>query len=62
MENATPNREQALGALLIRDGIVTEKQLEQALGEKVESGKRIGDVLVGHGWATTADLARALAE
>jgi type IV pilus assembly protein PilB len=62
MEKATPNREQALGVLLIRGGIITQEQLEQALGEKEKNGKRIGDVIVGHGWATSADLAHALAE
>ena len=51
-----------LGSLLIRDGVVTNEQLEAALGEKDATGKRVGDILVDHQWATTADLARALAE
>ena len=61
-KNPTPSREQALGALLTRHGIITEEQLEQALAEKEQSGGRIGDILVGHGWATSADLAHVLAE
>ncbi len=61
-EKPTPNREQALGVLLIRKGKISEEQLAQALVEKERSGRRIGDVLVDHGWATTGDLARALAE
>jgi len=61
-KNPTPSREQALGALLTRRGIITEEQLEQALAEKERSGQRIGDILVGHGWATSADLAHVLAE
>jgi type IV pilus assembly protein PilB len=51
-----------LGSLLTRDSIVTGEQLDAALREKDETGKRVGDILVDHGWATTADLARALAE
>jgi type IV pilus assembly protein PilB len=51
-----------LGSLLARDGVVTSEQLDAALSEKDETGKRVGDILVDHGWATTADLARALAE
>ena len=60
--NPTPGREQALGALLTRRGIINEEQLEEALSEKDRSGRRIGDILVGHGWATSADLAHVLAE
>ena len=51
-----------VGSLLIREGIVTGEQLDAALSEKDVTGKRVGDILVDHGWATTADLARALAE
>ena len=61
-EKPNPNREQALGVLLIRKGKITEEQLAQALDEKERSGRRIGDILVDQGWATTDDLARALAE
>jgi type IV pilus assembly protein PilB len=51
-----------LGSLLIRDSVITSEQLDQALAEKDRTGERVGDILVEHGWATTADLARALAE
>ncbi len=61
-DKPSPNREQALGALLIRRGTISEEQLAQALDEKEQSGRRIGDILVEHGWATTGDLARSLAE
>jgi type IV pilus assembly protein PilB len=60
--NNPTSHEQALGALLIRRGIISEEQLEQALIEKGQSGRRIGDILVAHGWATSADLAHVLAE
>ena len=57
-----PSREHALGVLLIRKGKISKEQLEQALSEKEQDGRRIGDIVVGHGWATARDLARALAE
>jgi len=48
--------------LLIRKGTISKEQLDQALKEKERNGQRIGDIFVGHGWATTRDLAHALAE
>jgi type IV pilus assembly protein PilB len=51
-----------VGSLLIRDSVITSEQLDEALSEKDRTGQRVGDVLVDRGWATTADLARALAE
>ena len=60
-EKPQPNREHALGALLLKKGTITEEQLRQVLDEE-RDGRRTGDILVGHGWATTADLAHALAE
>lgn len=57
-----PSREHAVGALLLKKGKITQEQLAQALEEKERAGQRIGDILVGHGWATTADVAHALAE
>jgi type IV pilus assembly protein PilB len=61
-KKTSPSREHALGVLLIGKGKISKEQLEQALAEKGQNGGRIGDVIVGHGWATTRDLARALAE
>jgi len=51
-----------LGALLLRDGLLTAEQLEAALAEKEASGRRLGEIVVEHGWVSAADLARALAE
>jgi len=62
IEKPHPSREHALGALLLNHGKISEEQLGQALGEKERSGRRIGDILVEHGWATTTDLAHSLAE
>jgi len=51
-----------LGSLLLRDGILTAAQLEQALGEKDATGHRLGEIVVGHGWVTAATVAGLLAE
>jgi len=51
-----------VGSLLIRDSVITTEQLDEVLAEKDRSGRRVGDILVERGWATTADLSRALAE
>ena len=52
----------ALGALLVRDGLVTEADLEAALGHQRGSGKRLGEVLVERGMVTRTQVARVLAE
>jgi type IV pilus assembly protein PilB len=51
-----------LGGLLLRDGLVTAVQLEQALAEKDETGHRLGEIVVARGWVSAADLALLLAE
>jgi len=51
-----------LGALLREAGFLTEEQLEAALKAGAESGERLGDVVVGRGWATEDDVAKLLAE
>jgi type IV pilus assembly protein PilB len=52
----------ALGALLLRDGLVREDELQAALAEQRGSGKRLGDVLVERGSVTRTQVARVLAE
>jgi type IV pilus assembly protein PilB len=52
----------ALGALLLRDGIVREEELEAALAAQRGSGKRLGEVLVERGTVTRTQVARVLAE
>lgn len=53
----------ALGALLIRDGAITEEQLDDALAEKrVTPEKRLGEILVERGYATRTQVTRVLAE
>src|SRR5919199_2471413 len=53
---------QHLGILLVRDGLLTAAQLEEALAEKEATGRRLGEIVVARGGVSPADLARALAE
>ena len=50
-----------LGDLLVQDELVTAEQLEQALGEQRSSGRKLGQVLIDHGWITEAQIAKAVA-
>jgi type IV pilus assembly protein PilB len=52
----------AVGSLLLRDGLVTQEELEAALVQQRASGKRLGEVLVERGSVTRTQIARALAE
>jgi general secretion pathway protein E len=52
-----------LGTLLVRDGLLTEDELESALAEqRLSEGKRLGEILVGRGTLTRTDVARVVAE
>jgi type IV pilus assembly protein PilB len=63
---ASPARSQEtrlhLGTLLVRDGALTAQQLESALAEKERSGRRIGEIVIGNGWVSSAKVAMLLAE
>jgi len=50
-----------LGAVLVDEGVVTRRELEQALAEQRESGRLLGQILVGCGLVTGSELARSLA-
>ena len=52
----------ALGALLIRDGVITPEDIERALAEQRASGGRLGEILVAQGSASRSAIARVLAE
>lgn len=41
-----------LGANLVEAGLVTPAQVNQALSEQQTSNKRLGEILVSHGWVT----------
>jgi type IV pilus assembly protein PilB len=51
-----------LGALLVRDDLLSPEQLEEALAEKEASGRRLGEIVLERGWISPSVLARALAE
>jgi type IV pilus assembly protein PilB len=51
-----------LGILLLRDGLITANQLEQALEEREGTGRRLGEIVVDHGWASSVAIAQCLAE
>jgi hypothetical protein len=49
-----------LGAILVRRGLLTEQQLEQALAENKRTGEPTGEVIVRLGFASAAAVAKAL--
>jgi hypothetical protein len=51
-----------LGALLLREGLVTAEQLELALMDQQQLGWRLGEILVNWGWVSSSAIASALAE
>jgi Type II secretion system (T2SS), protein E, N-terminal domain len=50
-----------LGTLIFREGLLSAEQLEDALGESVKRGKRLGQVLVERGLLQESQVARILA-
>ncbi len=50
-----------LGELCVREGLITEEQLQKALSEARSSNTRLGIVLVTMGFVEEAELTRALA-
>src|SRR5213593_162206 len=51
-----------LGSLLVGAGLVTQEQLDQALVLKEAGGGRLGEVIVEAGYASTHEIAAAVAE
>lgn len=51
-----------IGAVLVEAGAIDEAQLEAALAEQKESGKRLGEILIDSGAITWNALAHAIAE
>jgi len=60
--DASPQGRLQLGALLLRDGVITAEQLAAALAQKEAEGGRLGEILIRYNIATPASIARALAE
>ena len=50
-----------LGEVLIEAGIITERQLDEALARKRGTNRRLGGMLVSMGLATEAQICRAVA-
>ena len=62
-EHPRAHRSAALGALLLRDGLVTERELERALAQqRITGNRRLGEILVESGSVTRAEVARLVAE
>lgn len=61
LESETAHR-RSLGALLVEAGFATKKQVKKAIAEGLETGERLGEVVVRKGWATEEELAELLAE
>jgi type IV pilus assembly protein PilB len=57
---AEPER-RLLGELLVEAGQLTNDQLEAALNQQQEFGRRLGEILLGRGWISARALAEALA-
>jgi type IV pilus assembly protein PilB len=55
------NRPKILGQLLVEAGCLTTSSLEEVLGASRASHERIGEAVVRSGFATSEDVARALA-
>jgi len=55
-------RHPTLGAQLVSAGLVTQEQVDDALGEQRRTGQRLGEILVAHDVLFEEDLARTLAQ
>lgn len=49
-----------LGDILINSGLITKKQLDQALKERTESNKKLGELLIDLGYVTEKDILKSL--
>ncbi len=58
---AADMRDVPLGTLIFRAGLLTEEQLEEALQDGMQRGKRLGEVLLERGLVSENDLGRMLA-
>ena len=48
-----------IGELLIRSGIITAEQLDEALATQKRTHQKLGNILVGQGWATESQVSIA---
>ena len=59
---AVPALPATLGRILRDRGLITEEQLDAAIGRQKRSGKRLGELLVDLGYATADSILAALSE
>lgn len=59
---AKPPERKPLGEMMLEAGLIDQSQLREALEEGARTGLRLGEVVVGHGWASEEDVGRLLAE
>lgn len=52
----------SFGALLVRSGIASDGDVKAALAEGMQTGERLGEVVIRKGWATEDRIAQLLAE
>jgi hypothetical protein len=62
LESGAEARRAPLGMLLAEAGLLTSGEIHFALTRAQESGRRLGEVLVEHGFVTPADIVRVVAE
>jgi hypothetical protein len=62
LERVGEGRRAPLGMLLAEAGLLTAGEIHFALARAQESGRRLGEVLVEHGFVTPADIVRVVAE
>ncbi len=55
-ESATRKKRELLGDMLVRAGLITRRQLDEALEEQKRTLRRVGDILVGSGAVTREAL------
>jgi MshEN domain len=62
LEGVGEARRAPLGMLLAEAGLLTAGEIDFALARAQESGRRLGEVLVEHGFVTPSDIVRVVAE
>lgn len=61
MTGMHPFRKVRVGEALVRSGAISEQQLERALSDQKQSGRKLGELLVEQGMISGSALVRALA-
>ena len=61
-ETAPTSGRKRLGDLLVEAGLLTEKQVSEALEQQKKTGKRLGGIVIAKGWVTDQDVMQLLGE